>query len=174
MIFARRASTLSKGEGVGFAPARRSAIAPISVAMPVAVTRQRARPATQNVPEKTVFSRSATAPVRTMQSRFFTGLDSPVSADSSHFMPSEERMRQSAGMRSPSSSSMTSPGTSSSAGSTRTRPPRTARAVAVESFLSFSRAESARYCCTTPTAALSTMMKSRMAVSVSSDLSPVT
>ena len=109
-----------------------------------------------------------------MQSRFLTGLLSPVSGASSHFSPSEVRMRQSAGTRSPSSSSTMSPGTSSAAGMTRTLPPRTALAVAVESFLSFKMALSARYCCTTPTAALRTMMKSRMAVSVSSLLSPVT
>ena len=149
-------------------------MAPISVCMPVPVTTQRALPERQNVPEKRVFSRSARAGFFTVQSRFLTGRDSPVSGASSHFTPSEERMRQSAGMRSPSSISTTSPGTRRAAGSKRTLPPRTTFAVAVESFLSFSMALSARYCCTTPTAALSTMMKSRMAVSVSSDLSPVT
>ena len=83
-------------------------------------------------------------------------------------------MRQSAGMRSPSSISTTSPTTSSSASMTDNAPPRTTLARQTDICLSFSIAASARYCCKKPTKAFKRMIKSKIAVSASSLLSPVT
>ena len=174
MTFPSRAMVLSRGAGAGLLLCRRRAILPISVSMPQAVTRQRALPLTQKVPRCAVLARAESAARLTTQSYFLTALLSPVSMDSSQRKFSADKTRQSAGTRSPSSSSMTSPGTSVSASTLTTRPPRTAFASQAESFFNFSMAASARYCCKKPTTALSRMTKRRMPVSASSVLSPVT
>lgn len=105
---------------------------------------------------------------------FVTGLLSPVSADSSQRKFSLLSTRQSAGIPSPSSSSMTSPTTSCDASISRTFPSLTAFAVGTDRFLSFWIAESARYCWINPTSAFKRMMKSRMPVSAISLISRVT
>ena len=174
ITFPSFATVLSRGAGAGLLLCRRRAILPISVSIPQAVTTHRARPLTQNVPKCAVFARTASAERVTTQSYFLAGLLSPVSDDSSQRKFSACRMRQSAGIRSPSSSSMTSPTTSVSASSFTTLPSRTAFASHAESFLSFSMAASARYCCKKPTTAFRRMTNRRMPVSASSVLSPVT
>ncbi len=96
-----------------------------------------------------------------------------MSVDSSQRKSLLSKIRQSAGIRSPSSSSMISPTTSSSASITTSFPSRTTFASQVDSFFKFSIALSARYCCKKPTTALSRIIKRRIPVSTSSFLSLV-
>ncbi len=125
IIFPSFAMVLSNGEATVSERFKRSAIFPISVFIPVATTTQRARPATQNVEKCAVFSRSASTDFLTIASRFFTGRDSPVSADSSQRKFSLSKIRQSAGIISPSSISTISPTTRSHASIKITLPSRT-------------------------------------------------
>jgi hypothetical protein len=87
------------------------------------------------VPENAMPPRSPTvAFAGTASTLFSAGTDSPVRAASSVRRFFASTSRRSAGIRSPDSSSTTSPGTSCSAGSIRVSPPRTVRASA-ESML---------------------------------------
>ena len=126
---------------------RRSAILPISVSLPVRTTTAFACPLTTNDEEYSMFLRSKTPVFSSHVPAFLvTPTDSPVSADSSHLSSSARRTRQSAGTMSPSSRSMTSPGTRRALSSSRSLPPRTVLTRHTESDLSFSMALSARYC----------------------------
>ena len=150
-----------------------SAISPIWVLRPTPVTTAEALPCTTNVEENSMLRmppRGVFASFIT-HSHFSAAVDSPVSADSSAFNPAHESMRQSAGTRSPSESSTTSPTVNSAAGILFATPSRRARAVGAESFLSCSMALSARYCCTAPTTALRTIIEMIITVSVRSERS---
>ena len=95
----------------------RVAIFPISVAIPVSVTRTFARPYVTREPEKTMFFRSPRAASPSISpSVLSTPRDSPVRADSSTLRAKFSIMRPSAGTRSPASSKITSPGTTSAEG----------------------------------------------------------
>ena len=133
---------------------------PICVFMPVSVTTAHALPAAALVPANTRFRHSAAGSCAEKISRasFSTGSDSPVSADSSVLNPVVEMSRPSAGMQSPSSSSITSPATTFSAGMRVSLPPRRTCATGALSFCSDSSAFSARLSCTVPMIALSTTM----------------
>ncbi len=127
-------------------PASRPAILPNSVAMPVATTAAFPRPYTTLVPAYAMLRRSpicaafSTAPVV-----FSAATDSPVSDASSTRRLIALRSRASAGTRSPVLSWITSPGTSSRAGSVMTRPSRSTAAFGAAISLSLSSARSARY-----------------------------
>ena len=146
IIFPSFNTVLSSGVKTGRLFFSSPAIFPISVSMPVATTTQRAEPFTQNVEKCAVLQRSARADFFTTQSYFFTGLLSPVSADSSVRKFSLRRILQSAGTMSPSSSSTISPTTSSSASIRITLPSRTTLALQTDIFFKFAIAASARYC----------------------------
>ena len=73
---------------------------------------------------------------------------------------------------SPSESVITSPGTRHVLSISQSAPSLRHLTMHAESFLRFSIALSARYCCTVPTTALSRIMKSIIKVSVRSALSP--
>ena len=154
-------------------PSSMSAMAPICVCLPVPVTTASALPRTTNVEAKSILNTEprAVCPSPTTPSRLSTGSDSPVSDDSSALSERASIILQSAGTRSPSSSSITSPTVSSAAGSFIRLPSRSTTAEGAESFFRFSIALSALYCCTVPTAALSAIMAIIMSVSVKSEKS---
>ena len=105
------------------------------------------------------------------------GTDSPVRADSSTFIEADSRMRQSAGMASPASSTTTSPGTSSADGTVTCLPPRMTLEVAALISCRAARAFSAWYSCTTPSTELrmtTNMMMKTSAKSASPCAMPVT
>mmetsp|Transcript_36652 Transcript_36652/g.108977 ORF Transcript_36652/g.108977 Transcript_36652/m.108977 type:complete len:236 (+) Transcript_36652:2702-3409(+) len=131
---------------------------PICVAEPVAVTTASPRPFATTVPEKSMQDLSwMRASAATASSSFGTEADSPVSEPSSVesvVVPRETR-RASAGTRSPTRTSMMSPGTSSAAGSSCTHsPPRRHLHASGCSCLSASSADAADASCQTPTTAL--------------------
>ena len=121
------------------------AMRPISVCMPVAVTTALPCPYVAAVPLKTMLSRSP----RGTSSRigaipFVTGRLSPVSAASAVCSAADSIRRPSAGMVSPSSMRMMSPGTTCEAGTLRRVPPRITVASAADIARSAATAASAR------------------------------
>ena len=117
--------------------------------MPVAKTTAFPVPALTAVPAKTRFGRSMTVrPSRSEASAVRrAGFDSPLSVDRSTLISFSSTRRASALMWSPSESTMTSPGTSSSAGTFASLPSRKTRANCGRSFFSASAAFSARNSC---------------------------
>jgi hypothetical protein len=107
-----------------------SAIRPISVASPVAVTTNAAVPRVTCVFWNTRFVRSprAVSPSGSRTRSLATGALSPVSAASCTSSDADETIRPSAGTTSPASSSTTSPGTSSVESTSATWPDRRTRA----------------------------------------------
>ena len=119
---------------------------PISVRGPVATTTAVARPRTRLVDRKTmlVWSPIGASSWTAARASLFTGIDSPVSADSSTATFDVTRRRASAGTASPASSSRMSPSTSSVAGSFTSLSPRRTLASGTCIFWSASSAASAR------------------------------
>ncbi len=87
---------------------------------------------------------------------FAAGMDSPVRADSSTRSSFVAMRRKSAGILSPASSTVRSPGTNSDDGNVMRSPSRITVAEVRTIATSASRARSARDSCTNPTVALST------------------
>ena len=87
---------------------------------------------------------------------FSEGTDSPVRADSSDLRLTLRRSLASAGIKSPASRRMISPGTSSEASMTFSSPSRITRAWGADILFRASRAFSALLSCMTPITALST------------------
>ena len=121
------------------------AMRPISLSMPVAVTTHTPRPAVTAVPESTMFFRSArgASAASTTSHSLETGADSPVMALSSHRSPALSMSRASAGIWSPASSRIRSPGVSPSGGMRSSLPSRMTRANGAESCCKAARAFSA-------------------------------
>ena len=127
MILPRTDSAFSSGVLAASVCARMPAIWPISVSLPVPTTTAAALPRTTKEEEYSIHRRSASGALSgTGASDLETPLDSPVSADSSQRSSSARRMRQSAGIMSPSSNTIRSPGTSARLSKSRSLPPRTA------------------------------------------------
>ena len=140
------------------------AILPISVRMPVAVTTASPRPAVTSVPMYTALA----------DRLLRTGMDSPVSIDSSQARPLQTTSAPSAPIRSPSSNSRRSPATSSADGISRSAPSRKTRAVGALMAFSRSSAFSVRYSCTTPSSALINTIASTENASVNWRISALT
>ena len=99
---------------------------PISVASPVPTTTPVPCPIVTSVPDHAEDDRSpSAASAATGSTDFWTGTDSPVSADSSIWRLRAVIRRRSAGTRSPDARCTRSPGTSSSAGMVMRLPSRT-------------------------------------------------
>ena len=134
-----------------------AAIRPSSVCVPVANTTARAVPATQEVPLNTTstasISRTCTAEGSACRD---TGWDSPVRADTSASTAPDSSLA-SAEIRSPSSITSTSPGTSSSARTVVRRPSRSTAACGGRKPRSASTARSACCSCAKARPALSTI-----------------
>ena len=138
------------------------AILPISVFMPTSVTTAFPRPPVTNVEENSMFLRSPKAVVSpsSISVCLLTGSDSPVRADSSTWRFTASIRRASAGIKSPASTKMTSPTTSSAEGMTSVFPFRMTLQVGEDIFFSASSDFSALLSCTTPRTAFSiTTMK---------------
>jgi len=137
-------------------------IAPISVPMPVAVTIAVAAPETTAVAAKMVLvlSRMAAPGSSTASTSFAAATDSPVrdACSTRSVAVSRANKRASAGTRSPAVSRMTSPTTSSRAGTRARTPPRTTVATSGCMSLRAASAASALDSCQTPTTALRTRM----------------
>ena len=105
------------GVGPGLALCSMSAIRPVSVSMPVAVTSTSPRPRVTAVFMNTVVARSpsAASAATSADADFSDGCASPVSIDSWISSEVADSSRPSAGIRSPASTATTSPGTSSPA-----------------------------------------------------------
>ena len=133
------------------------AILPISVKLPVVATMAFALPATMMVLAKSmhVFSEMS-APALEGRVFFWTGVLSPVRFASWVCKLVAVSMRQSAGTLSPDSRSTMSPGTSSEASRSISRPSRMTFAFNAVNFWSNAIAFSARYSCANPRMALST------------------
>ena len=147
----RRASGVGSGSMVSSIPAMR----PISVSIPVAVTRAVQLPLTTIVPMRTMFSPAGTRS---------TGTDSPVSSDSSQETPPSSSSA-SAGTRSPAAKRITSPGTASAAGISRRAPSRNTFAVGAASRERASSVRSVRTSCKKPMRALRRTMASMASAS---------
>ena len=135
------------------------AILPNSVFMPVAKITARPVPALTAVPANTRFGRSMIDnPSRSEASAVRrAGVDSPFRVERSTRISLSSTRRASALTWSPSERTMTSPGTSSSAGTFASCPSRTTRANCGKSILSASAAFSARNSCQNEKIALITM-----------------
>jgi hypothetical protein len=132
------------------------AMRPISVRIPVATTTAFPRPYVAAVPLHTMLWRSPSpASFSIAAVSLATGRLSPVSALSAVCRAVDWTIRASAGMVSPSSMMMTSPGTISAAGTCRRWPSRTTWACAADIFRSAATAEAARPSWTNPRTAFS-------------------
>ncbi len=123
----RESRTISRwsGERGCPAPCVSVAIFPSSVRMPIATTTARPRPETTCVPAKIMFVAWAGSTAALSFASRSRGAVSPVIAASTTRMWWASTSRASAGTSSPSATRITSPGTSSSAGSDCSCPPRT-------------------------------------------------
>src|SRR5690554_924322 len=131
---------------------------PSSVAMPVATTTATASPRVRAVPLKRILLRSASCVSASMASHCFsTGIDSPVSTDSSTCRFCALTRRISVLTISPACTSRISPGTSSRAGIMRSRPARRTREVVSARVRSASIERTARSSITKPIAAFIAM-----------------
>ena len=112
----------------------------------MASTTPRAEPLSTLLPMKQALVNSKVAlPVIVCGSAFFsTGMDSPVSADWLTKKSLAQSTRRSAGMRLPAARTTTSPGTTSSRGTSVSRPSRSTVTVVLTSFCSFSTAREER------------------------------
>ncbi len=131
-------------------------ISPSSVRAPLAVTTPMPRPLVTNVPLNPMLARSAAvASAATGSLVFSVATDSPVSIDSSTLRLFVSISRISAGRRSPLSMRTMSPGTTSGAGMTRSRPSRRTRQSSIDIDCSACTSASALRSCQNPRAALS-------------------
>ena len=107
-----------------------------------------------------MFARSASSVpcANTLSADFFTGRDSPVSADSSTFNWTAVNSLASAGTYAPADTSIISPGTSFPAAISKRTPSRYTTAVGADIFFSASRDFSAFSSCTTPRMAFNITM----------------
>ncbi len=152
------ASSTESGDGASSGSSS-SAIFPISVDGPVAVTIARPRPAATTVPANTIERRSPVpASSSTGRGPFVTGRLSPVRAASSVCKWIAPATRPSAATLSPASSTSTSPGTMSAAATSTSLPSRMTNAVGAAISLSLARASSARTSCVYPITAFNTTM----------------
>jgi hypothetical protein len=146
-----------------------SPMRPISVPSPVAVTTPVTRPEARRVPEKRRDVRSpSSAFASTGSAPLVTGSDSPVRTASSARAFRADRIRRSAGTRSPLSRRTRSPGTSSSAGTVLRFPSRTTTASRERSFRIPSMAASAFPSWTKPMTAFTTTTRRMTPVSIHS------
>ena len=154
------ASFCCKGVWVSLSPSSRPAILPISVCIPVPVTTAVAVPYVTLHPENTILLRSPTPAFSstTASASFSDGTDSPVKADSSLLRLTLFSSRASAGIKSPASRWIMSPGTSWEASMIFSSPSRRTLARGADIFFRASRAFSALLSCTIPIMALSTTM----------------
>ncbi len=151
-----------------------SAMWPISVFIPVAVTTPRPRPYVTSVPRYAVLRRSPKEASRSKiwSARLSTGTDSPVSDASSILRFIVSSRRTSAGTKLPASTKTMSPGTTNRDGRTIRWPPRSTCASGAAIFLSAANASSALFSCTTPIAAFRITMATIAAASTNSTISP--
>ena len=170
------ASFFCRGVLLSFSPASSPAILPICVFIPVPVTAAVAVPLVTAQPEKSILSLSPSGAdgETTASASFSAGTDSPVSADSSDLRFALSRRRASAGTKSPASSLIISPGTTSCAEIMCSLPPRITRACGADIFLSASSAFSALFSCTSPITAFRMTMSKMSAGSINSIGSPST
>ena len=165
-----RSSLRSSGEASGSAAMTRLVICPSSVAMPVATTTPRPVPRVMAVPLCTIEVRSAMTAFRaTGATVLSTGIDSPVRVDSSQQRFAASTRRRSAVTMSPLSSRTMSPGTSASAGTMFTLPPRLTREEREPSQRSASMDLTARSSVTNP---MSVLMPSTSRIATASVQSP--
>lgn len=128
MSHATRRTWRSSGLAPGPTRPDRAAIRPISVCRPVACITATAEPVTHAVPLNTSTGESnRRSAVSIASAERSSGTDSPVSADASTCTAPRSN-RASAGIRSPSSISSTSPGTNSLVATLITAPPRSTAA----------------------------------------------
>ena len=152
----RRTSSCS-GVGSSTVASSRRAMAPISVAMPVAVTTASPVPCATAVPLNTMLLRSPSAAgAASVAVPFSTATLSPVSEASSTRSAFACSRRASAPMLSPSPSTSRSPRTSSALGTRCTWPSRSTEEVTAVIFARAAAAFSERACCTKPRVAFST------------------
>ncbi len=150
-----------------------SATAPISVDMPVAATQASARPRVTTVFMNNAPDRSARGPPSCgPPTSFSTATDSPVRLDSSTSRERATTRRASAGTRSPASRRTRSPGTSSTAGISRSWPSRRTRADATSIDRRAARLFSARFSWTNPSTAFRIRTKVMTAASLTSPTAP--
>ena len=148
---------------------------PISVFIPVAVTTARPVPRVTPVPLNTMSVRSASAAgSRKVVGSLSTGSLSPVSDASATESDAARTSRPSAPTASPSCNTITSPGTSSAAGTPRCRPSRTTVAVGAAIRCSAATASSAFRSCTKPRMPLATTMTAMTIVSNGTSSAPST
>ncbi len=166
------ASRRSRGVSLSITLPARTPIRPTSVAMPVAVTSARARPATTVVALYTMVTRSArtTSGSTAAEASLSAGADSPVRSASTVRSSAASSSRASAGTRCPASSRMTSPGTRRRASSSASAPSRSTCASATSRATSASIARRARSSVANPMATLSA---STAAIAAASSGSPV-
>ena len=155
--FPKDASFFCNGVCVLSSLSRRFATRPISVSIPVAVTTAIAVPYVMEQPVKTMLVRSPRGAfsLTVSSASFSEGTDSPVRAASSDFKLDERISLASAGIKSPASSLMISPGTSKEASIICSTPSLITLALGEERFLRASKAFSALLSCNTPITALS-------------------
>ena len=155
--WARPSSWRCKGVFSVGVDARRPAIRPISVRMPVFVTRISPRPRVTVVFMNACEWRSPIGASGLTGSVFFSlGWLSPVSADSSTSRLLAKKISPSAGSRSPASTRTTSPGTMLSVGTIMTVPSRRTRTCAASILRNASSDFSARFSWRNPITALKT------------------
>ena len=132
----RESSSFCRGDFVRLTEESMVAMRPISVSIAVAVTTTTPVPRVTDVFWYAMFVRSprATSGPRSTPASFGIGADSPVSAASCVSMVAERTMRPSAGTPSPASRRTTSPGTTSTAGTSATEPSRSTRHCGTCSF----------------------------------------
>ena len=152
----RRRKRFSSGEASPWDRATSSELWPSSVRIPVATTTPTADPRVTAVPLNAMPVRSdRAAAAATGAVDLATGTDSPVRVDSSHCSALASTSRTSAVTTSPPLISTTSPGTSASAATDRTVPPRRTRVVIEPSRRSASIERTARRSAPNPMAPLS-------------------
>ena len=128
ICFVKMLSSFCKGDSPFFVSCVRRAILPNSLSIPVDTTRARHVPAAALVPENTIFSASRYVHSFLSASPLLRiGLLSPVNVDWSALKSLLCKIRASALILSPSSSIITSPGTTSAARILTSSPPRTTR-----------------------------------------------
>src|SRR5829696_1273126 len=173
MILDRPSSCFCRGVLSASVVARRFAMWPISVPMPVAVTTISPRPRVTEVFMKAIQVRSprATSSPGTGSVDLATGRLSPVRAASSISRVAATQIRPSAGTRLPASISTTSPGTSSSASISSAWPSRRTRAMVFIIWASALTLSSALASWRRPITALNTVSPARTAAVATS---PVT
>ena len=171
----RSASLAVRGVDSTRTPLTSRCTSPSWVVVPVATTMPVAAPDVTCVPDQAMFRRSATGVLPgSTASSFTTGIDSPVSTDSSASSSCSSTSRRSAGTLSPASTCTTSPGTSCSDATCTRTPSRVTSACVRAISLSASSADSARDSWTKPTSAFTTTTPTMTDASTTSPSRPAT